>query len=356
MTIYSKLMSTNQVAERIQSHVSSFPPPIPFARSKRASIKHEPTDFREFEMLFDPTDENSQKTKKAVLTYEDGDAEMWCEWREQLDELYCLVPLTSTEQQAKAIVSLLRGKALALYLTHQSRIEREQPALQAQLLTQGLLTSQEILARSLDQLAKEFFPVKHAYRRQIFYMRYHLFIGGKVTVREFDMRLNRMSDYLQYFPTIETATGNLNQCQVLGDDQLCDIINLAKKPEWTLKMMEANVDPYDLDLHDLLDYLERLELVNSLLQKSKQENQRENQRERQQEHPVFNKYKPDESTSSERKPKKPRTQCPICSKYHPVQCCFKDNNNKEGNSHGQKNHNIGLTGYRLTRGVYVCID
>ena len=66
---------------------------------------------------------------------------------------------------------------------------------------------------------------------------------------------------------------------------------------------KANVDPYDLDLHDLLDYLERLELVDSLLQKSKQENQQENQRERQQEHPVFNKYKPDESTSSERKPK-----------------------------------------------------
>ncbi len=114
MTIYSKLMSTNRVAERIQSHVSSFPPPIAFARSKRASIKHEPTDFREFEMRFDPTDENSQKTKKAVLTYEDGDAEMWCEWREQLDELYRLVPLTSTEQQAKAVVSLLRGKALPL--------------------------------------------------------------------------------------------------------------------------------------------------------------------------------------------------------------------------------------------------
>ncbi len=293
MTIYSKLMSTNRVVERIQSHVSSFPPPIAFARSKRASIKHEPTDFREFKMRFDPTDENSQKTKKAVLTYEDGDAEMWCEWREQLDELYRLVPLTSTEQQAKAVVSLLRGKALALYLTHRSRIEREQAALQAQINPQGLLTAQEILARSLDQLAKEFFPVKHAYRRQIFYMRYHLFIGGEVTVREFDMRLNRMNDYLQYFPTIDATNGNLNQCQVLGDDQLCDIINLAKKPEWTLKMMEANVDPYDLDLHDLLDYLERLELVDSLLQKSNQTNQQE----RQQQHPATNNYKPDESTN-----------------------------------------------------------
>jgi hypothetical protein len=43
---------------------------------------------------------------------------------------------------------------------------------------------------------------------------------------------------------------------------------LAKKPEWPLKMMEVNVDPYDLDLHDILDNFERLELVDSLLRKA----------------------------------------------------------------------------------------
>jgi hypothetical protein len=60
-----------------------------------------------------------------------------------------------------------------------------------------------------------------------------------------------MNDYLLYFPTIEQNDNNFKQCQVLGEYQLCDIINLAKKTEWTLKMMEANVDPYDLGLHDL---------------------------------------------------------------------------------------------------------
>jgi hypothetical protein len=98
-------------------------------------------------------------------------------------------------------------------------------------------------------------------------MRYHLFIGGENTVGEFDMHLNYMNDYLLYFPTIEQNDNKFNQCHVLGDDQLCNIISIAKKPEWTLKMMEANVDPYGLGLHDLLDYLERLELVNSLKNK-----------------------------------------------------------------------------------------
>jgi hypothetical protein len=259
------------LAERIQSHVSSFSPPIAFLRSQRASIKHETADFREFEIKFDPCDKKSQKTKKSILTFEDGDADMWCEWREQLEDLYGLIPLTTAEQKAKAIVSLLRGKALALYLTHRPRLEHEQADLVDSL--DDVLTIEDILERSLDQLAKEFFPIKHTYRRQVFYMRYHLFTGGENTVCEVDMRLNRMNDYLLYFSTIEHNDNKFKQGGVLRDDQLCNIINLAKKPEWSLKMMEANVDPYDLGLHDLvLNYLERLELVDSLQKHGQREN------------------------------------------------------------------------------------
>jgi hypothetical protein len=35
-------------------------------------------------MKFDPSNKKSQKTKKTMLTFEDGDAEVWCEWQEQL--------------------------------------------------------------------------------------------------------------------------------------------------------------------------------------------------------------------------------------------------------------------------------
>jgi hypothetical protein len=51
-----KLMSTNRVAERIQSHASWFPPPIAFVKSKRASAKHEILDFHEFKMKLYPSD------------------------------------------------------------------------------------------------------------------------------------------------------------------------------------------------------------------------------------------------------------------------------------------------------------
>jgi hypothetical protein len=44
-------------------------------------------------------------------------------------------------------MSLLCGKkTLALYLTHQSHIERKQAELQAQLNPEGLIAAQEILA------------------------------------------------------------------------------------------------------------------------------------------------------------------------------------------------------------------
>jgi hypothetical protein len=107
--VYLKPLATNRVAERIQSHVSSFPPPIAFAWSKLASARHEANGFGEFKMRFNPSDKKSQKTKKSILTFKDGDAEMWCKWQEQLDELYRLVPLTTAKQKAKAGVSLLLG-------------------------------------------------------------------------------------------------------------------------------------------------------------------------------------------------------------------------------------------------------
>jgi hypothetical protein len=62
--------------------------------------------------------------------------------------LYGLIPLTTDEQKAKAILSLLYGKALALYLSHQSRLEREQTELVDSL--DKALTAEDILAQSLD--------------------------------------------------------------------------------------------------------------------------------------------------------------------------------------------------------------
>jgi hypothetical protein len=66
-------------------------------------------------------------------------------------------------------------------------------------MSENILNAEEILARSLDQLAKYCFLVKHVYWPQVFYIWYHLFIGGETMVCQFDMHLNCMNDYLLCF-------------------------------------------------------------------------------------------------------------------------------------------------------------
>jgi hypothetical protein len=62
---------------------------------------------------------------------------------------------------------------------------------------------------------------------------------------------------IPYFPRKSDTQGTNN-------DELCDILNLAKKPEWTIKMLEANQDPYNYDLHGLMEYHKQLKTVTSI--------------------------------------------------------------------------------------------
>jgi hypothetical protein len=56
--------------------------------------------------------------KKAVLTFEDGKAELWCELRVDLSVVYQFVPLKTADQKAKEAASLLCGKGPVLHTTH----------------------------------------------------------------------------------------------------------------------------------------------------------------------------------------------------------------------------------------------
>jgi hypothetical protein len=78
-------------------------------------------------------------------------------------------------------------------------------------------------------------------------------------VGQFDAHLNQMNNFLQHNTTFKQKDGSWKQCSVLTADQLCNIEPLAKKPKWKLAMMEANIDPYNLNPPALLNYLERLQ-------------------------------------------------------------------------------------------------
>jgi hypothetical protein len=59
----------NKVAERIESHVKSFPPPIAFTRSAKAAAKKESSDCHDFQMYLDKVKYKSCKSIQSVLIF-----------------------------------------------------------------------------------------------------------------------------------------------------------------------------------------------------------------------------------------------------------------------------------------------
>jgi hypothetical protein len=258
---HSKLKDASQVTDRLTHHMASDPPPIKFMRSDCASKSPADTMYHEFEYRLDNANKKSMKMSKKTLMFENGDAEMWCDWRIEFDDLIRLAPLTTAEHKSNAVFNLFKGKALQHFKEYTWTVDNLNDGRGKRDKTTW--DDDQKFFEVLDRVAKEFFPVKHAYRRQCFYLRYHLYIGGKFGVREFMARLHRINACIPYFPR-KTDTQGIKYCKRLPDDKLCDILNLAKKPEWTIKMLEANQDAYDYDLHGLTEYLERLETATSI--------------------------------------------------------------------------------------------
>ena len=164
------LKKGSDAAERIQTHVRAFPPPIGFNKSKLAQQKPAKDEIVKFKVRLDAEDSRSDQTERALQAFEDGDAETWCEFRRQFDDLKRLVPLDTPAKQEKAYEALLRGKALENFTTHRNTIQAKNSSLR----TGRKLSDEECLRRAVDLVAQEYFPAKHSVQRQKFYMKYHL--------------------------------------------------------------------------------------------------------------------------------------------------------------------------------------
>jgi hypothetical protein len=331
---HSKLNDASQVADRLTHHMASDPPPIKFMRSERASKSPAGTMYHEFEYRLDNANKKSAKMSKKTLMFENGDAEMWCDWRIEFDDLIRLAPFTTAEHKYNAALTLFKGKALQRfkkeYIRTVDNLNDEQEK-----RDKTPWNDDQKFFKVLDQVAKEFFPVKHAYRRQCFYFRYHLYIGGKFGVREFMACLHRINACIPYFSR-KTDTQGIKYCKRLPDDELCDILNLAKKPEWTIKMLEASQDAYDYDLHGLTEYLERLETATSISAKhnstTHDETSKASDKSRKRKKGKGNgngesrSFKRNgDSNNNQPFKKSKRTQCTICKKFHKGECFFKNN-------------------------------
>jgi hypothetical protein len=82
-------------------------------------------------------------------------------------------------------------------------------------------------------------------------MRRVLFLGHNMTVQTFAERLNELNRYLLYFP--EENPKQLDQ------DEIIEILDQAKAPEWHAAMVAANIDIVSMTYEESVAYFKRLE-------------------------------------------------------------------------------------------------
>ena len=243
-----------------QKRVERYPPPIYFTRKtvRSSETADDADNYKTVTLLVDPEDpENSETIEKRVRIFGGSqNPEDWVKWRIEFDEVARDVPLLTGLAKTKMALTLLKARAKDYFqsanITRVSENSERKSSVR--------LNSEQVFELIMDDVGRNFFPVEHAYRRQVSYMR-HFLVLGKETVREFSARLQELNNYLPYFPREkETNTAPPK----LADAELVEILNHAKPDEWHEAMLGANIDPFDMKWQDAVEYFERLELRQKL--------------------------------------------------------------------------------------------
>jgi hypothetical protein len=110
----------------------------------------------------------------------------------------------------------------------------------------------ELIELVLRDVALEYIP-----KRSIIVQKYYmsqssgLFMGLNTSVQQFVERLNDLNCYLLYFP--EENPKQLDQ------DEIIEILNQAKAPEWHEAMVNENIDIFEMTYEESISYFKRLE-------------------------------------------------------------------------------------------------
>ena len=239
-------------------------PPIPFEVKKsdsddtKVSTDDNDTEVRTFTLKIG--EERHATVEKKVRVFYDGSPKDWVKFRMDLEDLEKELPLTMYDQKYKAIDTLLKGKSRTQFRTAaHNRVslidERDKTPDELAKLKWN------VLEPALNEVAWSVFVTSNPLRRQKYYMRHYIFKEDHVSVRDFTRTLTEYNLYLKYFPYKESRN---KRPKPLPDDELADIVNRAKPIRWHKDMLGANIDPYSLTYQNFVDYLERLEVKDSL--------------------------------------------------------------------------------------------
>jgi hypothetical protein len=110
----------------------------------------------------------------------------------------------------------------------------------------------ELIELVLRYVGLEYIP-KHYIRVQKYYMRQPrgLYMGLHTSVQQFVEGLNDLNQYMLYFP--EENPKQLDQ------DEIIEILDQAKAPEWHETMVDANIDIFEMTYEESVSYFKCLE-------------------------------------------------------------------------------------------------
>ena len=259
-THFSDNEYAKRMAHKMQRLATCLPPAILFEKSDKKSDKSndEKEKYKTFDIKLNKTDKNSEKVEISLKVFENGSPEDFCKWFEQYNELKTMMSLDTASKQIKIIRSILKDTYLETFNTHimnaeaklkmkqaqetkektkaqeakekgkaQEGKESETPKKagegEAQVVTPASITNKDVTNALKAVTLKAFSNDRHAYRRQVRYMRYQLYF----TTKNFDPffhRLKQLNKYLKYFP-IPPQKLKVNS---LSDEDLIEIIDNAK--------------------------------------------------------------------------------------------------------------------------------
>ena len=224
---YSKKMA--------QKGLSSFPPAIAFERSTEKKVNKEEEEkdlFKTFDVRIDKKDKDSDTLEYSVKVFEEGNQEAYVKWLEAYKELEDMMPLEQPEHKVNVIRNILKGSYLETFNNNLGDGEGSEKKFTEKKVTDALK----------KVTLKAFNNDRHAYRRQVQYMRYQLYFTT-TNFKTFEHRLKQLNKYLKYFP----IPPGKRDIKSLPDDQLIEIIDNSKPLEYHQQMLQNNYDPYDND-------------------------------------------------------------------------------------------------------------
>jgi hypothetical protein len=156
-------------------------------------------------------------------------------------EIENLMPMKEHADKTRMFRTLLKGQALCYFNHHlRRRLEAEDSE----------VPDNELIELVLRDVGLEYIP-KHAIRVQKYYMRRGIYMGLNKSVQKFVERLNDLNLYLLYFP--EENPKQLDQ------DEIIEILDQAKAPEWHETMVNANIDIFEMTYEESVSYFKHLE-------------------------------------------------------------------------------------------------